>query len=490
MRCRAVGKSATAAAIRQLDLLFRVGFAAGLSDGQLLERFAARDGGMTAFAFEALVHRHGPMVLATCRGVLRHEHDAEDAFQATFLVLARRAGTLRRTDRVGPWLHRVALRVAERSRAASALRRDREARAAGLSALAAPGPERGVEREELRKVVHQEVDRLPERDRLLVVLCDLQGESYEAAAAQLRVPVGTVRSRLSRARERLRVRIDRRGLALPAGVAALTASEASAAVPAHLIASAVSPATLAAAGGLSAGTASAAALAYAEGVIKSGGLISLGKAAVAVAVLGAGLACAGAGVIALRERSAAVPVEATAVPSGGAATAAPPPPWRVQADLVRGPRRGAVQRQGAEQLLGRWIVVEAEQHGTANDLIVGDRLVIEGGRFAWTAARGEPERIFFRGTTRGRITVDPDADPRRIDLNESGRTILAIYRLEADGDRLVLCVGDPDGPGRPRSFASDPDSRQLLLVYKRDGTGGRRVEPALLEGGARGKDGR
>jgi RNA polymerase sigma factor (sigma-70 family) len=127
-------------------------------------------------AFEALVRRHGPVVLATCRGVLRHEHDAEDAFQTTFLVLARRAGSLRSGDRLGPWLHRVAVRASERARAEAARRREREAGRAELAAMPPPGPEWDAEREELERVIHQEVNRLPARYRLVVVLCDLERE--------------------------------------------------------------------------------------------------------------------------------------------------------------------------------------------------------------------------------------------------------------------------------------------------------------------------
>jgi DNA-directed RNA polymerase specialized sigma24 family protein len=120
-------KSRGRAAIQQLDLLFRGGSTAGLSDGELLRRAASADREGADIAFETLVRLHGPMVLATCRGVLRNEHDAEDAFQATFLILARRAGSLRNGDRLGPWLHRVALRASERARVEAARRRRHEA---------------------------------------------------------------------------------------------------------------------------------------------------------------------------------------------------------------------------------------------------------------------------------------------------------------------------------------------------------------------------
>src|SRR5258708_7986175 len=130
-----MSKSAGGAATRQLGLLCRAGSTSGPSDAELLSRVVSPDREGAALAFEALVRRHGAMVLATCRGVLRHEHDAEDAFQATFLVLARRAGSLRTGDRLGPWLHRVALRASERARVAATRRRRHEAEHAELAAM-------------------------------------------------------------------------------------------------------------------------------------------------------------------------------------------------------------------------------------------------------------------------------------------------------------------------------------------------------------------
>jgi RNA polymerase sigma factor (sigma-70 family) len=467
-------KSRGRAASQQLDLLFRAGSTAGLSDGELLRRIVSTDREVAAIAFETLVRQHGAMVLATCRGVLRNEHDAEDAFQATFLVLARRAGSLRDGDRLGPWLHRVALRASERARAEAARRRRHEAERAELAATEQSRPEWEAEREEMRYLIHREVDRLPERYRVVVVLCDLQSESYEASATRLGVPVGTIRSRLSRARERLRVQIGRRGLALPAGmVAALLASgKASAAVPPHLLASTVRMASLGDAVGLSVGSASTAAMTYAEGILKSGGPIGVGKAGVAASVVGVfiGLVGVGSGVLAPTNPHQPPAKAATAQPSSiDPATAT---------------------RPDTERLQGRWVIAEAEQHGRPQALVVGDRLLIQGGRFEWTADRGEPVRIFFRGTTRGRIAVDPGADPHRLSLNESVRSIPVIYRLEddGDGDRLRLCVGDPDAADWPRSFASEPESRQLLLVFQRADQSGRRAMSPNLQDSNKGKD--
>jgi RNA polymerase sigma factor (sigma-70 family) len=218
--------------LRNLDVLFRAGAHSGLSDAQLLERFATRNGEAAELAFAMLVERHGPMVFRVCRCVLRDHSDAEDAFQATFLVLVRNAQAIRKHDSVASWLHGAALRVASCSRAASARRRRHEQRAAeGESSTP-----RDDDRNDVEAAVHEEVGRLPERFRVPVVLCYLEGVTQEEAAARLGWPLGTVRSRLARARDRLRGRLARRGLAPAAtGVAAILADgSAEAAVPVAL----------------------------------------------------------------------------------------------------------------------------------------------------------------------------------------------------------------------------------------------------------------
>ncbi len=306
-------------AIRQLDSLFRAGSSASLSDAELLARVTATDRGVASDAFEALIGRHGPMVLAACRGVLRDEHDAEDAFQATFLVLLRHAGSLRTWESLGPWLHRVAVRASERARAHAVRQREREARHVELASMDQQPPGSFAEREELVQRIHREVNRLPERFRVVLVICDLQCKSYQQAAAQLHVPVGTIRSRLSRARERLRAGILRRGIAFPAGVAATTlaAGEVSAAVPARLIAETMSLADLAVAGGLAVGSASSAAVAYANELLGSSGLIALGKVGVAVIMLGVGIvvAVSGPGWLPSTSVRQAPPVGSSAAPA-------------------------------------------------------------------------------------------------------------------------------------------------------------------------------
>jgi RNA polymerase sigma factor (sigma-70 family) len=202
-----VGRTADAEAQSGLNTLAHVGVAGNLSDAQLLDRFLARNGEAASAAFEALVTRHGPMVLDVCRHVLRDHHEAQDAFQAAFLVLASRAGTIRRRDALAGWLLGVARRVALRSRADLARRRVSEGRAAQERACHDGDlPESWPE-------LHEEIDMLPARYREPVVLCYLEGLNTDAAALRLGCPRGTVLSRLSRARERLRGRLIRRGLA-------------------------------------------------------------------------------------------------------------------------------------------------------------------------------------------------------------------------------------------------------------------------------------
>jgi RNA polymerase sigma factor (sigma-70 family) len=208
-----------AVSLKGLETLFQVGAVGNLSDGQLLDGFvAARGAGEVAEAtFTALVDRHGPMVLRVCRQILGDTHDAQDAFQATFLILVRKAGSVRKRDSVASWLHGIARRVSQRARSDRIRRRDYERRSAEMATRTevqdADEPESWPE-------IHEELARLPGKYRESVVLCYLEGLTTEEAARRLGCPQGTILSRLSRARERLRERLTRRGLMVPAGLLA------------------------------------------------------------------------------------------------------------------------------------------------------------------------------------------------------------------------------------------------------------------------------
>ncbi len=200
---------------RHFRTLFELGAAGTLSDGQLLERFATRKGAGAELAFAALVERHGPMVLRVARSALRDEHSAHDAFQATFLILARKGASLWVRDSIGPWLHAVAWRVASQARVAEARRRRSERSAARLESTST----RDDDRHDLARVLDEEIARLPAPYRSAVVACHLEGLTQHDAARRLGWPVGTLQSRLDRARRTLRDRLARRGyaptLALP-----------------------------------------------------------------------------------------------------------------------------------------------------------------------------------------------------------------------------------------------------------------------------------
>ena len=197
--------------------LLRSGTPRGVSDGQLLERFATGPPEAAEWAFAALVDRHGAMVLRVCRGVLADPCDAQDAFQATFLVLIRKARGLWVAESLGPWLHQVALRTARCARE-DAARRHRLERKIGEAR-----PESRPEDRESERILHEELGRLPDRFRAPLVLCDLEGRTHEEAARHLGWPIGTVKSRQSRGRERLRDRLVRRGLG-PSAATALAPS--------------------------------------------------------------------------------------------------------------------------------------------------------------------------------------------------------------------------------------------------------------------------
>ena len=188
------------AVVEAIQRLFDQGTVVALGEKQLLDRFIARG---DESAFEAIVGRHGPMVLSVCRRVLVDQHDVEDAFQATFLILVKKAGSIREREVLGNWLYGVARRVAVRARV-DARRRKSQERMELESEITRDDFHDPIESNEIKAVVDAELERLPGRYRAPIVLCDLEGQTHEQAASALRCPVGTVKSRLSRGRQRLR----------------------------------------------------------------------------------------------------------------------------------------------------------------------------------------------------------------------------------------------------------------------------------------------
>jgi RNA polymerase sigma factor (sigma-70 family) len=233
----------------------------GLSDRQLLERFLSTHDDV---AFEALLHRHGPMVLGVCQRVLDHVQDAEDAFQATFLILARKASSIQQ-ESVGNWLHGVAYRTAQKARVAAARRRVREKH------MARPAIIEETHGQDLRPLIDQALNHLPPRYREPIILCDLEGNTRKDAAAHLGWSEGTLSGRLARGRALLARRLSRNGLAVTgAAVAALLSSQAApACVPAALLSQTVQAAPLVAAGKATSGIVSASVASLVEGVIRA-----------------------------------------------------------------------------------------------------------------------------------------------------------------------------------------------------------------------------
>jgi RNA polymerase sigma factor (sigma-70 family) len=278
--------------LRHLRQLMGRTVTASVTDGELLTRFVARQ---EEAAFTTLVERHGGMVLGVCRRLLDH-HDAEDVFQATFLLLVRKALSIRKHESVGSWLHGVAYRLAAKARAQGAQRRHHERHAADLRDTAVSAD---TACRELQQILDEELQRLPDRYRLPLIHCCLEEQTHEEAASALGLPVGTVKSRLVRGKERLRKRLARRGLTLsgPAFATLLAISgAASAALPPLLSQTMIHAAVAVASGQALAGVVSAKILPLVEGgmhavtasymkpavmVLLLGGLLTGGAAAIA-----------------------------------------------------------------------------------------------------------------------------------------------------------------------------------------------------------------
>jgi RNA polymerase sigma factor (sigma-70 family) len=398
-------------------------------DADLLARFVGR---REESAFAALLRRHGPMVLGVCRRLLRHSQDAEDAFQAVFLVLARKAAAVGRGGPLANWLYGVAHRVAARLRRGEARRRARERLDMDPASLAARGPALGAD---LALLLHEEVNRLPPKYRQPVVLCYLEGRTNEEAAAELRWPVGTVKGRLARARVLLHRRLTRRGVAVPAALIAAALVPEAAAPPPALLESTLEAALHFAAGSAApGGVVSARALALSEGVVRSMRLNKLLAVLLVVVALGLGGGTLG---VWLRARE---------------------PAAEKKADKPRTDR---------EQIQGTWKVVSGKFNGqdppdeearrikAATWEFTADKIIVKTG--------GEARESTYK--------LDPTAKPRQIDVAypgkgaEKGETIPAIYSLE--GDTLTICGPLPGSKERPTELASEPGGRTMLMVLKR-----------------------
>jgi RNA polymerase sigma factor (sigma-70 family) len=349
-------------------LLRRVSAApsAGLSDAELLERFVrSRD----EAAIETLLWRHAPMVLSTCRRLLNHHADSEDCFQATFLVLCRRAGTIAKGQSVGSWLYKVAYRICLRARAS---RSRRPVSAAEIGEPPAAETVTAIEQEELRGLLDKELNRLPERYRAPLILHYLEEKTVQQVAQELGWRPGTVSSRLARGKEFLRVRLAGRGLTLSAGAAtaALASATATAAVPPPLART-----TLQA---LLTGAASQPAASLAQELLRAQ-LHNRLKWAVAL-ILAAGTAAGGMGAILTRDRPHD-PGQATTLKAG--APSIIEDPLRVDADGDPLPA-GAILRLGSARFRGSASLAAYSPDGRVLTTVG------VGGVRTWDAATGRP----------------------------------------------------------------------------------------------------
>src|SRR5215207_601744 len=382
------------------------------TDRELVRAFAAtRD----EAAFAEIVRRHGPMVLAVCRRVLADAPEADDAFQAVFIVLARRAGSVGRPERLGGWLHGVAVRCARRARAAAASRRAKEHPMSDVAAPAAADPLWA----DARTVLDEEIGKLPEKLRAPLVLCELEGLGRAEAAEQLGVPEGTLSSRLARAKEALRSRLVRRGLAPTlVGVGLILSQAKAAAVPPALFDAAVGLATGVPAAGAGVVSAAAAGLAQKELTAMFVKKLVL-SVAVGVGVLGtAGLGWYGW-------------------------TAARADETAAKADK--------------DKLQGKWKITEAVLHGRPLPLeravaLLGDTVEFKG------------DKVTLR--TESTFTLDPSKSPKWIDMpSADGRGFVGVYAL--DGDKLTLHCAVPGSAPRPTELEFKKGVNTTRLVLER-----------------------
>lgn len=397
---------------------------AGLSDKQLLEDFInSRD----EAAMEVLVRRHGPMVWGVCRRLLNH-HDAEDAFQATFLVLIRKAASIASRDLLANWLYGVAHQTALKARATVAKRKERERQ---MTEMPEPAATEQVLWRDLEPLLDQELSRLPNKYRAVIILCDLEGKTRKEAARQLGVPEGTVASRMATGRAMLAKRMARHGLSVSGGALAAVLSEkvASAGVPTSVVSSTINAVTLFAAGQMAAtGAISVKVAALTEGVLKT---MLLNKLKITTGVLLFLVAALVGGAGLIHHTQAADPPKEAEKPGPKGEKTSLAGTWKAVLLEVNGKRRET------DALLTKQPVMAIKWTFTGNKLqIRGEGKTIEAG-----------------------YTVVPSRSPKKIDLTfhfqdadvEQPAIALGIYSLE--GDTLKVCfILDPQVPTRPLKF--------------------------------------
>ena len=411
----------------------------GMTDGELLARFLrSRD----EDALAALVRRHAPMVWGVCRRLLHNHHDAEDAFQATFLVLVRKAADVPR-QAVANWLYGVARQTAVRLRATAAKRGRRETQVVNM-----PEPTVAEVRDaDLQAVLDEELSRLPDHYRGVIVLCDLEGMTRKEAARQLGIPEGSVASRLARARVMLAKRLTRRGVVFSGGsvAAVLSAGSASASAPPALVASTIKAASLLAAG-QAAGVVSAKVAALTEGVVKAMFVTKI-KSVLAVVLVVAALA--GAAGLIYQTQAGEQPKAKEEQPAA-------------KKDQKTGEEKQAQPKQqpaksDQERMVGNWFIMNDDS------MRKGEMWVIDEDQHSHERERLQSHYQAYVHR------LDAGKDPKQIDITVTlvnGPTvgiIKGIYVL--DGDELRLCLGAL-GKDRPAAFPKKPGPGEVLILQR------------------------
>jgi RNA polymerase sigma factor (sigma-70 family) len=447
--------------VQHLHSAALLGGSAELTDGQLLECFVSRH---EEAALEALVRRHGVMVWGVCHRMLQNHHDAEDAFQATFLVLLRKATTIVPREMVGNWLYGVAHQTALKARATRAKQRAREMQVMELPEPATPAQQLW---NDLQPILDQELSGLPDKYRAVFVLCELEGKTGREAARQLGVPEGTVASRLARARALLAKRLARYGLAVSGATLAALLSEqaASGCVPASVVSSTINAVTLVAAGNaVTAGAIPAKVAALTEAVLKAMLLNKLKAVTVVLVLLGVCALATGTGMLAVQMPLAGQQPEAKQgqpmIAEAGPTTPPEKTPNRV--DRYGDPLPpGAIARLGTVRLRhsGAVNVVAFTLDGTA--LISGDE---HGEMRLWDTATGKLLRTFVDPLHHriGALAVSPDGK-----WFVSGIARLSLWNV-ADGTRADVAADYPFGVHTVASLAFAPDGKILAVTAEGD----------------------
>jgi RNA polymerase sigma-70 factor (ECF subfamily) len=400
--------------------------ATDLSDSELLEGYL--DGRDEAF-FEAMLLRHGPMVLGVCRRVLHHEEDAHDAFQATFLVFLRKAATIIPRAMVGNWLYGVAHKTALKARA---MNRQRQMKELASTATHSGSPHQTLQ--DRLELLDEALGRLPVKYRSAIVLCDLEGRTIKEAAQQQSCPPGTMATRLRTGRAMLAKRLARHGVCVAGARAAeeLAAATPPSSLPSPLLASTLTAAATFAAGQPMTDVLSANVVQLTERVVKAMLLAKLKTLTIVFAVLA---------------------VLGGAVLSGYPMLNAEPDSPRAGRSQVA-PQVGEKPKSDQELIQGTWIPVSVEQGGQMlpKERFENDKLIVTKDKIALN--------VLENGVAReGTYTIDPEKKPRHIDMTFGNVTMMGLYELK--GKSLTIAISER---GRPLGLDS---MGSTLVVFER-----------------------